>query len=138
MYCKPNSTAVKRYILRCIWATCYYIVSVVITKITLRHHPSQLLAILFSGVSAMGLVAVVAIVGLYLKEEKDEFQRELLVQNLLWATAGTITATSTWGLIEMFSDVPRLPVYYVFVMFWIFFALASLPLRLRYRSRPNE
>jgi hypothetical protein len=120
------------------WAMLFYVVSIVATKIILRHHPSQLFAILFSAATAMALVAVVAIVGLYLKEETDEFQRELLIQNLLWATAGTLAATSTWGLIEMFSNVPRLPVYYVFVLFWLFFGLAAIPLRLRYRSGPNE
>jgi hypothetical protein len=138
MNCAPKSLALRRYNLRMMYSMAIYIVGAVLTKIILRHHPSQALAITLAFVTSLALVAVIAIVGLYLKEESDEFQRELFIQQLLWASAGTLATTSTWGFVELLSDVPRLPSFYVWVIFWGFFGLVSMPLRLRYRMGNNE
>ena len=33
---------------------------------------------------AIPIIGIIAVVGLYLAEEKDEFQRNLLIQSMLW------------------------------------------------------
>jgi uncharacterized membrane protein YcfT len=79
------------------------------------------------------LVAMIAIAGLYLKEETDEFQRAIFQQSLLWSIGFVLALTSIWGLLEMIADVPHLPIFYVFPGFCVFFGICSPLLKRRYR-----
>ena len=139
MECTAKTRAVHSYTRRIMITMAVYIVACILAVTARDHlHTDRLLVIVLAIATAIPLVAVIAIVGLYLKEETDEFQRELLVQQILWATGLTLTCTSTWGMLEMFSGVPRLPAFYIFVIFWIFFGLVSVPLRRRYRTVADE
>ncbi len=139
MYCQPKSPAVRRYNRRMLFSSCAYVVTLLPAVYAVNHsHPSQLVAIILTIFPALATAATVAVVGLYLKEETDEFQRELLVQGLLWATALTLVTASTWGLLEMLSKVTPLPAFYLYVVYWFFFGLANVPLRMRYRMGRDE
>jgi hypothetical protein len=139
MYCKTGSSAFRRYNVRMIVTALVYCATLLPAVYTIKHHhPSHLVAILLAMFPALALFSQVVVVGLYLKEETDEFQRELLIQQLLWAAALTLVTTSTWGLLEMLSNVRPLLSFYVFVLYWLFFGLVSLPLRLRYRVGRDE
>jgi hypothetical protein len=139
MECTPKTRAARSYTRRIMITMAFYMVACILAVAARNNlHTDRFLVIILAIATAIPLVAVIAIVGLYLKEETDEFQRELLVQQLLWATGLTLTSTSTWGMLEMFSGLPRLPAFYIFVIFWIFFGLASFPLRRRYRTVADE
>jgi hypothetical protein len=139
MLCRTLSPAVRRYNRRMFFASAAYLVTLLTTALTIKHlHPGQAVAIVLAIIPALPIAAIVAIVGFYLKEEKDEFQRELLIQALLWATAFTLVTTSTWGLLEIYAKVAPLTSFYVFILFWFFFGMAMIPLRLRYRTGPND
>lgn len=47
-------------------------------------------------------------------ELDDEFLRLLEVRKVLVATGVTLAACSVWGLLEIYTNVPRLPVFLVF------------------------
>src|SRR5450756_1305058 len=101
MICRSPSPAVRRYNRRMLFASAVYLVTLLPAVLAIKHlHPGHAIAVVLAIIPALPIAAIVAIVGLYLKEEKDEFQRELLIQALLWATACTLVATSTWGLLE--------------------------------------
>jgi len=139
MICRTISPAVRRYNRRIFLASAVYLVTLLGTVLSIKHlHPGHAIAVVLAIIPALPIAAIVAIVGLYLKEEKDEFQRELLIQALLWATAFTLVTTSTWGLLEMYSGAPPLPAFYVFVLFWFFFGMSMIPLRIRYRTGSND
>ena len=76
---------------------------------------------------------MIAIAGLYLKEETDEFQRSIFQQSLLWSIGLVLAVTSIWGLLEMIASVPHLPIFYVFPAFCVFFGICSPLLKRRYR-----
>ena len=139
MICRTLSPAVRRYNRRMFVASATYMVTLVSTILVIKHlHPSHVIAIVLGIIPAIPIAAIIAIVGFYLKEENDEFQRELLIQALLWASAFTLVTTSTWGLLEMYAKVSPLPSFYVFVLYWFFFGMASIPLRLRYRTGSDD
>ena len=139
MICSTPSPAVRRYNRRMFLAAGSYMVTLVFTILIIKHlHPSHAIAIVLGIIPAIPIAAIVAIVGFYLKEESDEFQRELLIQALLWASACTLVTTSTWGLLEMYANVSPLPSFYVFVLYWFFFGIATIPLRLRYRTGSDD
>jgi hypothetical protein len=139
MDCTTGSTALRRYNRRMIYSALAYAVTLLPITYAVRHnHPTQLVAILLTILPAVANASMVGVIGLYLKEETDEFQRELLVKGLLWAAALTGIVTSTWGLLEMLSHVTPLPSFWVYVIYWPFYAVSNVVLRLRYRIGRDE
>jgi hypothetical protein len=79
------------------------------------HHlqPTGTLAFLCATLMSLPTIAFIVIYGLYLAGEKDEFQRAVLVQSMLWAIGATLIASIFWGTLEMFNLVPHLAVLWV-------------------------
>jgi hypothetical protein len=78
------------------------------------HSPPGVLPV---GLALLGGAAVILWIwatARYLDEIGDEFLRMLQVRGMLVATGVTMAVTSTWGTLELFSTVPRLPVFFVF------------------------
>jgi hypothetical protein len=72
-------------------------------------------------------------VGVFLEEEKDEFQRNLMVQALLGGIGGTLVATTVWGNLEAFVHVPHLQSIWIYPIFWLFVGLSTPVVLWRYR-----
>lgn len=134
MDCLPNNQATRRYNKRYLIATPLYLIFLFLAIHILRHdHPSRSLAIVIAILPSIPLVAMIAIAGLYLKEETDEFLRSIFQQSLLWSIGLVLAITSIWGLLEVIVGVPHLPIFYVFPGFCLFFGICSPLLKLRYR-----
>jgi uncharacterized membrane protein YcfT len=129
-----NNRASKQYNRRYLIAMPVYLIVLFLAVAILRHdHPSRPFALVIAILPSIPLVAMIAIAGLYLKEETDEFQRSIFQQSLLWSIGLVLAITSVWGLLEMIADVPHLPVFYVFPAFCVFFGICSPILKRRYR-----
>ena len=134
MDCLPNNQATRHYNKRYLIAMPLYLISLFFATHILRHdHPSRPLALGIAILPSIPLVAMIAIAGLYLKEETDEFQRFIFQQSLLWSVGFVLAVTSIWGLLEMIAGVPHLPIFYVFPGFCVFFGICSPVLKRRYR-----
>ena len=59
-------------------------------------------------------------------ELNDEFVRLLVVRQALAATAITLSVTSVWGMLEMFTDLPKLDVFWVFPLWCMGLAVGSI------------
>jgi len=134
MNCTPMNAAVRRYTYRFFVAMTLYCVFLFIAVWMFRHgHPSGILAYFLAILPAIPIVASIAVVGIYLGEEKDEFIRNLFIQAAVWAIGATLAVTSVWGFLELFLPVPHLDLYLVFPMFWAFVGVCSALVRMRYR-----
>ena len=56
----------------------------------------------------------------------DEFLRLLEVRKALFATALTLAGCGVWGLLEIFTEVPALPVFWVFPLWCVGFGAGAL------------
>jgi uncharacterized membrane protein YcfT len=134
MDCPSNNQALRRYNKRYLIATPLYLTLMFLATHILRHdHLSRPLAIVIAILPSIPLVGMIAIAGLYLKEETDEFQRFIFQQSMLWSVGFVLAITSIWGLLEMIADVPHLPIFYVFPGFCVIFGICSPLLKRRYR-----
>ena len=128
-----KSQAARRYLRRLLIATLTYLVSVFVAFHVLYHGRLPLAAATgLALIPSIPIVAIITVVGLYLREEKDEFERDLVIKSLLWGTGGTLSVTSFWSFLHIFARVPAVDGFHVFVMFWLFVGLSSLPLRRYY------
>ena len=139
MQCFPKSAAGRAYTRRLIITMAFYMLFLTIAVHRLKQPaPSHATAIFLSLLPAIPIVGVIVIVGLYLRDENDEFQRALLTESLLWGMGGTLAVTSAWGFLENFHQARHFPAFYTFILFWLFVALAGFVQRLRYRVGADE
>src|SRR5688572_6350442 len=54
--------------------------------------------------------------------EIDEFLRSIQVKATFAAIAVVLTVATGWGFLELFAEVPALPIYYLNPLFWVAFA----------------
>jgi hypothetical protein len=131
MECKTSNPAAKRFMRRNLITMLLYVLSLVLAiGVFLRYHPTGVLAYLLAVLPAIPLTGLLAIFGLYLAEEKDEFQRSIGVQSMLWGIGGTLAVTNIWGFLESFVHLRHLNPSLDAVIFWIFVGI-SIPFLLR-------
>jgi uncharacterized YccA/Bax inhibitor family protein len=132
--CTTNNPAVRRYLARFAAAMTFYILFLIVTVWTFHHgHPSGLLAYGLAVLPALPIIASLIVVGIYLREEKDEVVRAIFVETLLWGIGATLTVTTIWGFLENFAQVKHMDLFLVFPIFWVFVGMSSAMVNARYR-----
>jgi hypothetical protein len=137
--CQPKNKAVNRYNKRFFATMPFYVGFLLGAIYILKHyHPGRVATVLLSILPSLPIIAIIVIVGLYIKEETDEFQRAVYLQALLWTTGITLAVASVWGFLEMFANLPHVPTFYTFPAYWFLFGICYPLVRLQYRSTPDE
>jgi hypothetical protein len=129
-----KNLAMRRYLYRFLAAITFYTVFLAAAVWAFpRYHPTGLLAYVLAILPALAIVGVIVVVGLYLAEEKDEFQRTILIHTMLWGMGATMAACTVWGFLELFVGIPSLKLYLIFPMFWAFVGFFTPMIQARYR-----
>lgn len=58
--------------------------------------------------------------------EIDEFLRSIQIKSIMYGLAILMAVTSGWGLLEFYSDVPKLPIFYAMPMFTMAYGIAHM------------
>jgi hypothetical protein len=99
-----------------------------------RLHPVHgVLAYALALLPAIPVVAMAVAMGLYFREETDEFERTVRVENALWATGGTLAIATVWGFAEMLAQAPHAGAWVWFPLWAAFTSVADIFTRRRYR-----
>jgi hypothetical protein len=92
------------------------------------------------GTIALAVLPGLAVVGWLwamvrlLVELDDEYLRMLEVRKFLVATGTTLTVTSVWGILELYTSVPKLPAFFVFPLWCLGLAVGAVLNLLRFGS----
>jgi hypothetical protein len=128
------TSPMRRYLARFVPAMLAYVGVLVGSLWVIRHlAPSGPLLWALAIAPALPIIAVIAIMGLYLIEETDEFIRAMLVQAMLWGIGVTLAGCTAWGFLENVGLVAHLPLFMVFPVFCASMGLAQPLVRWRYR-----
>jgi phosphatidylserine synthase len=95
--------------------------------------PGSWMATLLAVLLALLYIGFIVNFGLYLVEEKDEFESAIQSQSMLWAVGATMIVTSTWGVLEFFEKVRHFNPVYFMPLFCLFMSAARILIRRRYR-----
>jgi hypothetical protein len=134
MQCFPLTKAGRRYIFRLVPTQLVYVLFTFIARWSFHHlHPTGLMVYLLAILPALPAVGSIAIVGLYIAEESDEFERSILVQSMLWGLGVALAIGTVWGSLEDFAQAPHLSAFYAYLSFWIVMGISQTFIRLRYR-----
>ena len=134
MTCWGKSVAERRYVVRMlVMAGLCIAFSVTAGLVFKQWHPLGVLAYLVAVLPALPIMGALVYTGVYLVEEKDEFQRNLLVQALLGGTGAILAGITAWGYMEDFAHAPHMGLTWVYPAFWLFAGISYLVVRARYR-----
>ncbi len=131
LLCSPAGVRYRR---RFMGAMVLYVVALTVAiGVRIRLHPTGVLAYLTAIAPAVPIVAAIAVMGLYLREETDEVERAIKSESALWATGGLLSIASVWGFLEMFGLAPHVEVWAAFPVWAVFLGPAEIFTRRRYR-----
>jgi hypothetical protein len=134
MECTTNNPAARRYYRRLLVTLLLYAASLAVAIVVFIHfRPTGVLAYALAVLPALPLIGMLAVFGLYLDEEKDEFQRFIGVQAMLWGIGGTLVVTTIWGFLESFVHLRHLDPILVFPIFWVSMGISIPILLARYK-----
>ena len=134
MSCFYPTKASRSYNYRLLPTMLVYVLFTFIAQWSFHHlHPTGIMVYLLAILPAVPLVGSIAIVGLYIAEESDEFQRSILIKSMLWGFGVALAIGSVWGSLEQFANAPHRSAFYAYLSFWIVNAISGVIIRLRYR-----
>ncbi len=128
------SAAGRRYQRRFFIAMAVYVFALMTSmSLYVLAHPAPWLAWLLALAPALPIIAVIVVMGLYLREETDEFERAIMSESGLWATGGLLAIATTWGFLEQFKLVPHVETWAAFPVWAVCLGAANVFVRRRYR-----
>jgi hypothetical protein len=122
-----TNPAQRRYVGRMIPISIAYIVTVMLASwIIPDDAAATLLSVTVALVPALATSGFIWAMARYIAELTDEYVRMLEIRKMLVATGLTLALASGWGILELFTDVPRVPLFYVFPVWCLGLAVGSL------------
>lgn len=82
---------------------------------------------------AIPILGVLVVIGLYLKEEPDEFERMIHVESMLWGLGAVLSVSTVWGFLANADVVPKPPLFLVFPLFCLAWGFSQPLIRRRYQ-----
>lgn len=82
---------------------------------------------------AIPILGVLVVMGLYLREEPDEFERAVHVEAMLWGLGAVLAVTTVWGFLSNAHVIPAPPLFLVFPLFCLSWGISQPFIRRRYQ-----
>ena len=134
MECKTNNPAARHFTYRFLGAMLLYaVLSILATIGLLLWHPNLVLTLLLATLPALPIIGAVVTTARYMREEKDEFQRDVLVQALLGGVGATLVATTVWGFLENYAHFRHLDILMLWPLYCVLVGISYGVVKARYR-----
>jgi hypothetical protein len=128
------SSVMKRYRRRlAVTMVAYFLVLMGSLTLLDNAHPSGALLWIVAAAPAIPILGVLVVMGLYLKEEPDEFERAVHVEAMLWGLGVVLAVTTVWGFLSNARVVPAPPLFLVFPLFCAAWGASQPFIRRRYQ-----
>ena len=126
-----TNPAQRRYVGRMIPISIAYIAAVMLARWIIPDDAAATpLTVAVALVPALATSGFIWAMARYLAELTDEYVRMLEIRKILVATGLTLALASGWGILELFTDVPKVPLFFVFPVWCLGLAAGSLVNRL--------
>ena len=139
MICRTPTKAGRRYVQRMgAWGVVYLGTVWVMTRYVHQHHPTGAKLFVLAAIPAFDVVGMIAVVGIYLRDEADEFKRYQLILAILWAIGFTLALMAFMDFLQSYGAIASPPPFMEFSVFWLSMALVQAIQAFRNRVRGNE
>jgi hypothetical protein len=124
--------AYNRYLKRFIPASVIYAGAIVLASILIPNHAkASPLTIGIALLPGLACTAMIWAMARLLVEMEDEYLRLIEIKKALIATGVALGVAATWGLLELYTDVPKLPVFIIFPIWCGGLAIGQLWIKVR-------
>ncbi|HEY0026623.1 MAG TPA: hypothetical protein VGC35_02020 [Allosphingosinicella sp.] len=115
-----KSTARKRYNMSVLGCSTGYACALFGAVSYFNNHPDARSATAYAAaiVPALLVVGIFVAIGRYLVEERDEYQRLLMVRQSLVASGLALSVATIWGFLESFGLAPHVDAYWIAVIWF--------------------
>lgn len=123
----PRDPAYRRYLVRMAVAAVVYVLTIGLAASVL--HKQAPVGVVSAAVATLPGLAVIGMIwafGRLLIELEDEYLRMLEVRKIVFATGFALSVASVWGMLEMFTEAPPLPVVWMFPIWSAGVALGAI------------
>ncbi|MFC6644960.1 hypothetical protein ACFQBQ_05010 [Granulicella cerasi] len=139
LVCRDRSKAAKEYQRRAFAVMLCYVGCVwSVTRMLHAHHFTGAKLWCVAMLPAVPILGLLAVVGLYLRDERDEFKRWMTVQAILWSIGITLAVSTVVDFLRAYGAMTALPPLVEFLIFWGSMAVVQLVLKLRNRVKDDE
>lgn len=122
-----RTEAAKRYQRRFATVTAFYIVLVAgNTALTHLTDPAPVVAGVMAILTALPIAAMLALLGIYLREESDEFVRDRTIMSMLIATGVLLSVASIVGMLQFEDLVGTVKVFLAFPLWCAVWGIAQM------------
>jgi len=116
----------------------YFVIFFVTFYANWRLHPAGVALWLLASLPVLPIVTVIVLVGRYLRDERDEFKRDVMVRCLLWGMAGYFAVNMLADYLHIYGWKGAFPPFTAFWVFAVFMFAAKLSYRARNRAPVEE
>jgi hypothetical protein len=126
-FCDTKTNAAKRRYLRgSIGIMLSYMGLVASSRMMInRWHPQGWHLYLAAALPTIPILCFAYIVGRYLREEHDDYQRDVVIRGMLWGAAVVLSITVFSGFLRSYGWQGSLPPFTEFMVFWIVVAIVK-------------
>jgi hypothetical protein len=134
-----TNSAKRRYLRGLTGVMIAYAGLVASSTISVRHwHPAGWHVFLAAALPTIPILCLAYIVGRYLREEKDEYQRDLVVRGLLWGTSVALSLSVFSSFLRAYGMNAGIPPFTEFAAFWVTVALVTTAQTLANRGGDDD
>lgn len=121
-----KTKAEKEYLRRFAVVMGFYLLTVWRVTALVRHTQPEGVKLWFlSALPTLPVIGIIVTIGLYLRDEKDEYKRYQLVRSMLAAIAATLVVSTYTDFLRSYSSFPGLPPFALFTTFWVVMGLGG-------------
>ena len=136
MFCDSGSNPAKRrYVRSCFGIMMSYVGLVMSSRIMVtRWHPQGWHLYVAAALPTIPILCLAYVVGRYLREEKDEYQRDIVIRGMLWGTAVALAVNVFSSFMQAYGWTGQLPAFSEFILFWVTALIVKVYYRFADRS----
>lgn len=124
--------AYNRYLKRFVPATIVYVAAIMLASMVIPDKASASpLTIAIALLPGLACTVMIWAMARLLVEMEDEYLRLIEIKKALIATGFALAIAATWGLLEMYTDVPKLPVFLIFPLWCAGLAVGQFWLKVK-------
>lgn len=119
--------AYRRYLRRIAISSAVYLGAIfAAVRLLPNDAPANASSVAIALLPGLAVLAMVWAIGRLLVELDDEYLRMLEVRKALAGTGLALAVSSVWGILELFTQVPRLQVFWIFPIWCLGLAIGAV------------
>jgi hypothetical protein len=139
-FCDSKTNAAqRRYLQGAFGVMLSYMGLVVSSRLAVnRWHPQGWHLYLAAALPTIPILCFAYVVGRYLREEHDEYQRDIQIRGMLWGTAVVLSISVFDSFLRGFGWKGALPPFTEFMVFWVVAGIVKFAYHLINRAATDE